>query len=158
MRGPAAGCGSRCARILAFVSLVLLFAVAACGDPQKEAEPAPRGDDAGRVANEATADADRDVVVVVRDIAQLPVTSKDRPLARINALVSAGDGTSRLFAVDMDGAVHVLDNGQLLPALFLDMTKARAAAFVHNDTEKGLASIAFHPDYARAGAVSRAGG
>jgi len=139
-------------RTVAHCSVVLLLAVAACGEQQKPAAGASSGSGNERVAGAATAEADTDIVVVVRDVAQLPATRKDRPLARINALTHAGDGTARLFAVDMDGAVHVLDNGQLLPAPFLDMTKARAKAFVHDDLEKGLTSVAFHPDFARAGA------
>jgi glucose/arabinose dehydrogenase len=131
--------------------LALSRAVAACGEQQKAAPPAAPAR-AERAANEPAAEADADIVVVVRDIAQVPPTSKDRPLARINAVVHAGDGAARLFAVDMDGSIHVLDDGQLLPTPFLDMTKARSKAFVHDDVEKGLTSVAFHPDYARAGA------
>jgi hypothetical protein len=131
--------------------LALLVIVAACGEKQKDAPALP--DSTERTASAMTAEADVDVLVVIRDVVQLPPTSKERPLARINALVHAGDGSRRLFAVDMDGMVHVLDNGgQLLPEPFLDMTKARGDRFAHNDTEKGLLSIAFHPDYARAGA------
>ena len=138
-------------QLFARLLLSLLLAVAACGDRQKETPQGAAAGSAERAVNAAAAEADADLIVVVRDIAQLPATSKDRPLARINTLVHAADGSSRLFAVDMDGVVHVLDNGQLLPVPFLDMTKARGTAFIHNDTEKGLASIAFHPDFARAG-------
>ena len=151
MRYRASACRSGFARIAGSLALILLLGVAACGEQQKGPAPASPGS-TERAAVEPAAANDTDVVVVVRDVAQLPATSKDRPLARINALIHAGDGTSRLFVVDMDGVVHVLDNGELRPTPFLDMTKARAAAFVHNDTEKGLTSVAFHPDYARAGA------
>ena len=132
--------------------LAVALALAACGDRQAGTPPGTTARSAERAVGGAAAEADADLVVVVRDIAQIPGASKDRSLARINTLVHAGDATSRLFAVDMEGVVHVLDSGQLLSAPFLDMAKARARAFVHDDTEKGLTSIAFHPDYARAGA------
>lgn len=134
------------------LALLPVFALAGCGERQ-EAAPAPA---AVGVPDQVTAAAgqsdDKDLVVVVRDIAQVPATSKDRPLARISTLVHAGDGTPRLFAVDMDGLVYVIENDQLLPDPFLDMLKARSKAFVHDDVEKGLLSLAFHPDYARSGA------
>ena len=137
----------------ASLALVLVFLLAACGEQQKPAAPqSPTAPPSPAAPLSPATSAEADIVVVLRDIVQLPATGKSPPLARINALVHAGDGTPRMFAVDMDGTVYVVDDGQLLPAPFLDMVKARAAAFVHDDTEKGLATIAFHPDYARTGA------
>jgi glucose/arabinose dehydrogenase len=53
---------------------------------------------------------------------------------------------ARLFIVEQAGRVRVLENGQLLPTPFLDIT-ARVTA----GGERGLLSIAFHPDYANNG-------
>jgi len=141
-------------------SLVTMLAVmlvplllAACGEQQKAAPPLSVEASVDRAALESSAErADTDLVVVVRDVVQLPATQKTAPLARIGTLVHAGDGSPRLFAVDMDGVIHVIDGDQLLPSPFLDMAKARGISFVHDDVEKGLLSVAFHPDHARAGA------
>ena len=123
----------------------------ACGE---KADPAmsPAGSAARPMPEASFERADADLVIVVRDVVQLPATAAKPPLARINTLVHAGDGSPRLFAVDMDGVIHVIERDQLLAAPFLDMTKARGTAFVHDDTEKGLATVAFHPDFARTGA------
>ena len=138
------------ARIVAAV-LASMLAVA-CGEqkvePRVSATPS-----LDRAPPEAIPErVDADLVIVIRDIVQLPATNKGAPLARINALVPAGDGSPRLFAVDMDGAIHVIERDQLLPAPFLDMTKVRGKAFVHDAAEKGLTTVAFHPDFARTGA------
>lgn len=59
---------------------------------------------------------------------------------------SPGDD-SRLFVVEQGGVIRVLENGQLLPAPFLDLTeKVRTFA-----AEDGLLGLAFHPDYANNG-------
>ena len=138
------------ARIVAVVLASVL--AASCGEqkvePRVSATPS-----LDRAAPEAIPErVDADLVIVIRDIVQLPATSKGAPLARINALVPAGDGSPRLFAVDMDGAIHVIERDLLLPAPFLDMTKVRGKAFVHDAAEKGLTTVAFHPDFARTGA------
>ncbi|MCW5890915.1 MAG: PQQ-dependent sugar dehydrogenase [bacterium] len=49
---------------------------------------------------------------------------------------------SRLFIVEQDGLVRIVKNGVLLPAPFLDL-----AAAVSCCGERGLLSLAFHPDY-----------
>ena len=135
------------------LSLTIALVLAACGE-QKDAAPVGpvAGGVEGTVVEAVNERVDQDLVIIVRDVAQLPATGKERPLARINALVHAGDGSARVFAVDMDGVIHVIERDQLLPAPFLDVALVRGKAFVHDDTEKGLLSVAFHPDYARTGA------
>jgi len=136
------------------VASVLLASIlaASCGDQKAEPKASSAASSDRALPETPTQRADSDLVVVVRDIVQLPATGKGAPLARINTLVPAGDGSPRLFAVDMDGVIHVIERDQLLPTPFLDMTKARGGAFVHDATEKGLTSVAFHPDFARTGA------
>src|SRR5690606_29343925 len=51
--------------------------------------------------------------------------------------------TQRLFIVEQEGRVRIVRNGALLPIPFLDITDK--VSFVG---ERGLFSIAFHPDYA----------
>jgi hypothetical protein len=60
-------------------------------------------------------------------------------------LTHAGD--DRLFLVEREGAIRVLEGGAVLPTPFLDL-----GAQVDARGEGGLLSIAFHPDYATHGA------
>jgi glucose/arabinose dehydrogenase len=57
-------------------------------------------------------------------------------------VTSAHDGSGRLFVVDHTGIIHVVKNGTLLPTPFLDIS-----SLVTFSDERGLNSIAFHPDY-----------
>jgi hypothetical protein len=58
----------------------------------------------------------------------------------------AGDGSGRLFIVEQDGIVRVLQPLQSAPTLFLDV-RTRVAAV----GEQGLLGLAFHPQYVRNG-------
>ncbi len=62
------------------------------------------------------------------DFVQVPPSSFFRPLARINGLTHAGDGSGRLFVNDMRGKIWVIDSGALLPLPFLDVALPSAAA------------------------------
>ncbi len=58
-------------------------------------------------------------------------------------LTHAGD--ERLFIVEQVGLIRVVENGQLLPAPFIDLRdRVGSVGF-----EQGLLSVAFHPDYAQ---------
>jgi glucose/arabinose dehydrogenase len=56
-----------------------------------------------------------------------------------------GDAT-RLFVVEKDGLIRVLENGAILPAPFLDLT-----AITTKNNEQGLLGLAFAPDYETSG-------
>lgn len=58
-------------------------------------------------------------------------------------LTHAGDGSGRLFVVEKPGRVWVLQDGQRQPEPFLDITDRVRS----RESERGLLSIAFHPDY-----------
>ncbi len=60
-------------------------------------------------------------------------------------LEHAGDGTDRLFVVEQDGAIKVIENGVVLGTNFL--TKGGLSG----GFEQGLLGLAFHPDYANNG-------
>ena len=61
--------------------------------------------------------------------------------------VTTPPGDPRLFIVEQPGRIRILDeNGELLPQPFLDITD-----LVVDGGERGLLSIAFHPDYASNG-------
>lgn len=91
------------------------------------------------------------IAFVVEDVARVPSIRIDRA-ARLNMLVSPPDGSHRLFVVDVDGAVLIVDGGKVLPKSFLDLARVRRGAFLAaNSLQEGLNGIAFHPDFARAG-------
>ncbi len=92
------------------------------------------------------------------DVVAAPVTAigNARPLARLNFLHHAGDGSGRVFVNDMRGRIYILRQGALDPLPFLDVALARGADFLDNNpatnSELGVSTFAFHPDFARLGA------
>jgi glucose/arabinose dehydrogenase len=65
-------------------------------------------------------------------------------LFRLTSVTSAGD--DRVFLTQQKGVVHVYSAGAVRPEPFLDLQ-----ALVSTGGERGLLSLAFHPDYARNG-------
>jgi glucose/arabinose dehydrogenase len=57
-------------------------------------------------------------------------------------IVNAADGTNRLFIVEKVGTIKILSGGSLLPGNFLDIPDSLTSG-----GERGLLSLAFHPDY-----------
>jgi glucose/arabinose dehydrogenase/plastocyanin len=67
------------------------------------------------------------------------------------ALVSANDGTGRMFLVDQIGLIKIINSqGEVLSDNFLDL-RGKLAALSANYDEKGLLGLAFHPDFAQNG-------
>jgi glucose/arabinose dehydrogenase len=65
-------------------------------------------------------------------------------------LTHAGDG--RLFVAEQGGLIWVIENGEVLPNPFLDISLLLSDdVFAGGYTERGLLSFAFHPDYAENG-------
>ncbi|MEE9516697.1 MAG: PQQ-dependent sugar dehydrogenase [Candidatus Adiutricales bacterium] len=62
------------------------------------------------------------------------------------AITHAGDGTHRLFITLQEGRIMVLSGNEVLPDPFLDIR-----TLVLSGGERGLLSVAFHPDYATNG-------
>ena len=60
------------------------------------------------------------------------------------AVAHAGDGSGRLFVTLQGGQVVIFDGERVLPRPFLDLRDR-----VGSGGERGLLSIAFHPDFAR---------
>ncbi len=58
-------------------------------------------------------------------------------------ITSAHDGTGRMFIVEKNGKIRVLDNGSLVSGSLLDLSGA-----VSKGNEQGLLGLAFHPDFA----------
>ena len=57
-------------------------------------------------------------------------------------VTGAGDGSGRLFIVEQIGRIRILQNGALLPASFFDIR-----SLVVSGGERGLLSVAFHPQF-----------
>lgn len=62
-------------------------------------------------------------------------------------MVSAGDGSGRLFIADQRGTVRIFKNGMLQPGVFLDLSAKLVPERAQYD-ERGLLGLAFHPGYA----------
>ena len=60
--------------------------------------------------------------------------------------VGAGDGTERLFVVELTGRIRVIRGGGVQPEPFLDLS-----GLVSTGGERGLFSVAFPPDYPASG-------
>ena len=58
----------------------------------------------------------------------------------------AGDGSNRLFIVEQGGRIKVLQPGDSVPIVFLDISGKTAAS-----GERGLLGLAFHPQYSTNG-------
>ena len=67
-------------------------------------------------------------------------------LANPVAITHAGDGSGRLFIVELAGRILVLQPGTAVPTVFLDISKS-GLKLVLTGVERGLLSVAFHPDY-----------
>jgi glucose/arabinose dehydrogenase len=63
-------------------------------------------------------------------------------------VVDPGDGSGRLFVVEQPGRIRIVDDGQVVPEPFLDISDLVGCC-----GERGLLSVAFHPDYATTGDV-----
>ncbi|MBL8250737.1 MAG: PQQ-dependent sugar dehydrogenase [Candidatus Competibacter sp.] len=74
--------------------------------------------------------------VALREVA----SGLNQPLA----IAHAGDGTGRLFITLQDGRVAIFDGTRILPRPFLDIRDR-----VGSGGERGLLSVAFHPDFSR---------
>ncbi len=73
--------------------------------------------------------------IALRDIA----TDLTSPIG----IVSARDGTNRLFIVQQTGQIRILANGVIVQEPFIDLSAATSAG-----GERGLLGLAFHPNYA----------
>lgn len=67
--------------------------------------------------------------------------------ARPLFLADPNDGTNRLFVVDQDGQIWVMQDGAILQTPFLNI----ASLVARDANERGLLGLAFHPNYAENG-------
>ena len=62
------------------------------------------------------------------------------------SITHAGDGSGRLFITQQGGLIVIFDGAQVLPRPFLNIS-----SLVLNSGERGLLSVAFHPNFATNG-------
>jgi hypothetical protein len=77
-------------------------------------------------------------------------------------ITRAPDGSGRLFVCDQPGRIYIIERGMLLPTPFLNIANPSnptpdagpgpVIAVGTGYTERGLLGLAFHPDFANAGA------
>jgi len=80
---------------------------------------------------------------------QLPPTSEALPHTRINMLKPFGDGSGRLAVSDLRGPLYIVSGGSF--SVYLDLSAELEAFFDDTGLGVGLASFAFHPDFAENG-------
>ncbi len=80
----------------------------------------------------------------------MPVVASGNGLTAPNLLLSAGDGTNRLFVTDQIGKVQLMKDGVLQSTPFLDVS-ARLSTLNPAYDERGLLGLAFSPTYATPG-------
>ncbi len=71
----------------------------------------------------------------------LVVSGLDRPVDL------QADGSGRLFVIEKAGRIRIIQDGQLLPQPFLDITDRVGSG----GNEQGLLGLAFHPQYSQNG-------
>jgi glucose/arabinose dehydrogenase len=84
-------------------------------------------------ASDTTEPTPADFTLAVTEVA----TGLDNPV-----YVTAPSGDARLFIVEQPGRIRIVENGQLVATPFLDITSR-----VVSGGERGLLSVAFHPQY-----------
>ena len=91
---------------------------------------------------------DEGVAVELRDVVQLPASAGSPPLARVGILREVPDGSGRLFANDLRGRLHVIQDSTV--ATYMDLS-ALFPALKNSDLQLGFVSYAFHPEFASNG-------
>jgi hypothetical protein len=91
------------------------------------------------------------LAVELADVVQIPASSSAPPLARLNLLTHAGDGSGRRFVNDMRGTIWAISpTGEL--SVFLDVAAALGPGRLDSaGLQTGVSTFAFHPDFATPG-------
>lgn len=92
---------------------------------------------------------DAGVRVRLVDVLQVPASSATTPLARINGLREAPDGSGRLFVNDLEGPMYVIDGGQV--QTYLDLEAIFPSLLTTAGLAAGFTGFVFAPDFATSG-------
>ncbi len=112
----------------AMLALVLATLVTSCSDTPE----------AGPVVRPGAEGAEVEVEVDLERVA----SGLRSPLG----IAHPGDGSERLFVVEQDGTIAIVDDGEVRPEPFLDVS-----GLTEGGGEQGLLGLAFHPEYATNG-------
>lgn len=115
--------------------------VAPATHPPTREEPAPTADEPvpAATAVPAAQSLPNPENTVWREIAG----GLDRP----TDITSPRDGSGRVFVLEQVGRIRIIQNGQLVPTPYLDISNIVGS----NASERGLLGLAFHPQYAENG-------
>jgi len=109
------------------------------GSPSPSISPSP--------SSSSTPTQDQPTVATLPDASQYDwvqvVSGLDSPVG----LVSAGDGSGRLFVIEKDGLIEIVKNGEIAPGPFLDIRDRVGST----GGEQGLLGLAFDPHYQQNG-------
>lgn len=107
-------------------------------------EPTPSDGDAGETpgGGEVRSSATAELPSIQIDLEKI-TGDLNRPVGMANA----GDGSQRLFVLEKQGMIRIINNGALVASPFLDITDRVGSTA----SEQGLLGLAFHPDYASNG-------
>ncbi len=72
-------------------------------------------------------------------------------LTRPSLVTAAPGDVARVFVLEQDGRIRIIENGVLLPTAFLDIASIVRSPADGAGNEEGLLGLAFHPDYANNG-------
>jgi len=93
---------------------------------------------------------DEGLQVEIEDVIELPISSGGSPpLARVNVLREAPDGSGRLFVCDLNGPLYVVDQGTV--HTYMDFSTLFPDFKVSPGLASGLVSFALHPEFAENG-------
>lgn len=137
--------------------IALMLASLACGQLTTPQPATPRVDPVTEVFSPtAAASAPPPATAEISTPTATPVTAASFPdanayqwaevvsgLTRPVDIQNAADGSKRLFIVEQAGRIRVIENGQLLDAPFLDITKQVGSS----GNEQGLLGLAFSPQH-----------
>jgi glucose/arabinose dehydrogenase len=87
----------------------------------------------------------------LEDVVQLPASAGSSPLARINVLREAPDGSGRLFVNDLEGELYVIDGGAA--QTYLDLASSVSNFKSSPGLGSGFVSFALHPEFATNGLI-----
>lgn len=90
------------------------------------------------------------VGTALADVTPITTVRVASGLTRPIGVFHAPGDSSRLFIIEKQGSIRILQNGAILPTPFLDVD-AITGGGTSTSSEQGLLGLAFHPDYANNG-------
>jgi glucose/arabinose dehydrogenase len=88
--------------------------------------------------------------VGLEEVVKIPDSGDEKePSARLNLLISAGDGSGRLFVNDMRGKLYVIINRKA--TVYMDVKRLIGKGFHDQSGQQGFSYFVFHPDFATNG-------